>query len=98
MQSESTSGHTPGHVSLWIESEGERAFVTGDFMHHPVQFAEPQWAEIGDADVDEARATRRRMIEALAERDVLVIGTHFGRRPAGHVVVDGDAWRFRPVI
>ena len=92
-----TPGHTPGHVSLWIESDREQAFVTGDFMHHPVQFAEPGWAEIGDADVDGARATRRRLIESLAGRDVLVIGTHFGLRPAGHVVVDGDAWRFRPV-
>ena len=24
-----------------------RALITGDFMHHPVQFAEPQLAEIG---------------------------------------------------
>ena len=49
---EPSPGHTPGHVSLWIESAGERALVTGDFMHHPVQFAEPDWAEIGDADVE----------------------------------------------
>ncbi|HWF77989.1 MAG TPA: MBL fold metallo-hydrolase, partial [Caulobacteraceae bacterium] len=27
-----TTGHTPGHVSLLIESEGERAMITGDIM------------------------------------------------------------------
>ena len=59
---EPSPGHTPGHVSLWLESAGERALVTGDFMHHPVQFAEPDWAEIGDADVEVARATRHRMV------------------------------------
>ena len=26
--------------------------ITGDFMHHPLQFAEPQLAEIADADVE----------------------------------------------
>jgi glyoxylase-like metal-dependent hydrolase (beta-lactamase superfamily II) len=38
---EPTAGHTPGHVSLWIESGGETALVTGDILHHPVQLAEP---------------------------------------------------------
>jgi len=93
---EPSPGHTPGHVSLWIESAGERALVTGDFMHHPVQFAEPDWAEIGDADVDVARATRHRMVRVAAESGALVIGTHFPTRPAGRVVADGDAWRFVP--
>lgn len=96
MRLEATPGHTPGHVSLWIESEGERVLVTGDFMHHPVQFAEPDWAEIGDVDADVARRTRHRMIRRAAESGALVIGTHFAARPAGRVVTDGDAWRFVP--
>src|SRR3954464_13126440 len=32
-----TVGHTPGHVSVMIESRGEKALITGDFMHHPCQ-------------------------------------------------------------
>jgi glyoxylase-like metal-dependent hydrolase (beta-lactamase superfamily II) len=93
---EPTTGHTPGHVSLWIESDGEVALITGDFIHHPVQLAEPQWAEIADADVEVARATRRRMLARAAESGALVLGTHFGTKPAGHVVDDGDTWRFVP--
>ena len=93
---ESSPGHTPGHVSLWVESAGERALVTGDFMHHPVQFAEPDWAEVGDADEAVARATRHRMVRVAAESGALVIGTHFPRRPAGRVVPDGERWRFVP--
>lgn len=93
---EPSPGHTPGHVSLWIESSGERALVTGDFMHHPVQFAEPDWAEIGDVDAELARATRYRMIRRAADSGALVIGTHFASRPAGRVVADGDVWRFEP--
>lgn len=96
---EPSTGHTPGHVSLWIESGDELAIVTGDFIHHPVQCAEPTWAEIGDADVEQARATRRRMLGRAAESGALVIGTHFPNRPAGRVVADAasGAWRFVPV-
>ncbi|HXQ63062.1 MAG TPA: MBL fold metallo-hydrolase [Acidimicrobiales bacterium] len=94
---EPSPGHTPGHVSLWVESDGARALITGDFLHHPVQFAEPDWAEIADADVGLARETRHRMMARAAETKALVLGTHFACRPAGRVVADGDRWRFEPV-
>lgn len=92
-----SGGHTPGHVSLWIESAGEVGLISGDFVHHPVQCAVTEWAEIGDSDADEARVTRRRMLDAAASTGALFIGTHFPTRPAGRVVVDGGAWRFVPV-
>lgn len=90
-------GHTPGHVSLSIESRGEFALVSGDFVHHPVQCAYPEWAEIGDADAEGARETRRAMFRDAASRDLLFVGTHFPSSPAGHVVIAGDAFRFEPV-
>ena len=73
-----------GSPSLWIESNGEHALITGDFMHHPLQFAEPQVAEIADADVEVARATRTRMMREMARTGALVLGTHFPTaRPGG---------------
>ena len=93
---EPTPGHTPGHVSLWVESRGERALLTGDFVHHPVQCAEPHWAEVGDEDADRARATRRRLFERAAATRALVLGTHFASRPGGRIRADGDVWRFEP--
>ena len=93
---EPSPGHTPGHVSLWIESQGEVALITGDILHHPVQCAEPGWAELGDEDAEQARATRKRMLARAAERGALFVGTHFPSRPAGRLASDGDAWRFVP--
>jgi glyoxylase-like metal-dependent hydrolase (beta-lactamase superfamily II) len=90
-------GHTPGHVSLWIESRGEVGLISGDFVHHPVQCAETEWAEIGDSDAEEARATRRRMLHEAATTEALFVGTHFPTRPAGRGVVDGGVWRFVPL-
>jgi glyoxylase-like metal-dependent hydrolase (beta-lactamase superfamily II) len=88
-----TVGHTPGHVSVRIESRGEEALITGDFMHHPCQIARPDWSSAADSDPDEARRTRERMLGELCDRPVLVIGTHFAGATAGRIVRDGDAYR-----
>jgi hypothetical protein len=42
-----------------------------------------------------ASATRRAFFERVADRDVLVLGTHFPAPTAGHIGRDGDAWIFR---
>jgi glyoxylase-like metal-dependent hydrolase (beta-lactamase superfamily II) len=86
-------GHTPGHVSVRIASEGEEAFITGDIAHHPCQLAQPQWNSTADVDPPAAEATRRRMFGGLAGQPVLVIGTHFAGPTAGRVVTDGDGFR-----
>jgi glyoxylase-like metal-dependent hydrolase (beta-lactamase superfamily II) len=88
-----TTGHTPGHVSVVIESEGERAIISGDFLHHPCQIAHPEWSSIADSDPEQARATRRRVVEDVADGPTLFIGTHFPAPTAGRIVRDGDAFR-----
>jgi len=88
-----TLGHTLGHVSLQIASQGEEALITGDFMHHPCQIARPEWSSTVDSDPTEAQQTRERMLTCLSDTPILVIGTHFAGRTAGHVVRDGNAFR-----
>jgi glyoxylase-like metal-dependent hydrolase (beta-lactamase superfamily II) len=88
-----TPGHTPGHISVRIVSQGEEALITGDFMHHPCQIARPEWSSTADTDAAEAQVTRERMLTGLADTSILVIGTHFAGRTAGHVVRDDDAYR-----
>jgi len=87
-----TPGHTPGHVSVRIASQGEAALITGDFMHHPCQMARPEWSSTADSDPAEARRTREAMLTGLAGTPTLVIGTHFAGRTAGHVARDGNAF------
>ncbi len=90
---EPTPGHTPGHVSVRISSQGEEAVITGDLMHHPVQCAHPDWGSSADWNGKTAEATRRAFLERHAETPTLVIGTHFATPTAGRIVKDGDAWR-----
>jgi glyoxylase-like metal-dependent hydrolase (beta-lactamase superfamily II) len=88
-----TPGHSPGHVSVAIESRGERALITGDFVHHPAQLALPHCGSTFDFDEAMARATRASMFESLSDAPVLVIGTHFVAPTAGRIVRDGAVWR-----
>ncbi|MGW6707241.1 MBL fold metallo-hydrolase [Streptomyces sp. NPDC054956] len=87
---EAVPGHTPGQVAVVIESGEERAVITGDLVHHPVQFAEPGVASISDADAALATATRRAFVERYADTGTLVIGTHFPAPTAGLLRRDGD--------
>jgi glyoxylase-like metal-dependent hydrolase (beta-lactamase superfamily II) len=34
-------GHSPGHVSVAIRSQGAEAMITGDVIHNPIQFTDP---------------------------------------------------------
>jgi glyoxylase-like metal-dependent hydrolase (beta-lactamase superfamily II) len=89
-----TPGHTPGHVSVMIESKGEAAVITGDMIHHPCQFGRPDWLSAFDGDQAAANARRHTMFKQWADKPILVIGTHFAAPTAGHVRKDGDAYRF----
>lgn len=91
---EPTPGHTPGHVSVRIRSEGAEALITGDFMHHPCQMTRTEWCSPADFDAGAARATRESVLAACAGTDVLVIGTHFATPTAGRVrsLAEGGYW------
>ena len=81
-----TPGHTPGHCSISLGSNGARAVITGDFMHHPVQVATPEWCSRFDSDAEQGERTRREFIEVNADDDLLLIGTHFGGPGSGRIV------------
>jgi glyoxylase-like metal-dependent hydrolase (beta-lactamase superfamily II) len=91
---EPTLGHTPGHVSVRIQSDGADAVITGDLMHHPIQCALPDWSNSFDYDSAAARVTRRSFLARYANSDVLVLGTHFATPTAGHIVRHEGAYRF----
>ena len=88
-----STGHTPGHVCVMIESEGESAVITGDMTHHPCQLAHPDWSPAFDSDPNAAAVTRARLFAEWADQPILVIGTHYAGPTAGRVKRDGAAFR-----
>ena len=86
-----TPGHSPGHMSVLIESEDEQALLTGDVAHHPCQIAHLDWSSTVDSDPAQSPVTRRELFSRFADTPTLVIGGHFG---AGRIMRDGEAFRF----
>ena len=91
---EPTPGHTAGHVSVHIASQGKEALITGDCIHHPCQIAHTDWCSSADYDRAQGRRTRDELLAKYAESDVLVIGTHFATPTAGRFkrTRDGAYW------
>jgi len=89
-----TPGHTPGHVSVVIESRGETAIVTGDLLHHPCQVSRPGWRNEFDGDKEAGAARRRTQVAQWADKPYLIIGTHFAAPTAGRIRSDGAGYRF----
>jgi glyoxylase-like metal-dependent hydrolase (beta-lactamase superfamily II) len=87
----STPGHSPGHVSLHIKSDGEEALLAGDVAHHPCQMAHLDWSSTADSDPAQSALTRRELFGRFADTPALVIGGHYD---AGHIRRDGDAFKF----
>src|ERR671911_478472 len=85
-----TPGHSPGHNSLLVSSQGQQALVSGDAIVHPAQATEPTWNVHFDMDKEQAARTRE-MLLAWLEADGIVVaaghipGSGFGRiaRDAG---------------
>jgi len=89
-----TPGHTPGHVSIHISSQGKDAVITGDLMHNPVQMAVPDMPSNFCIDGQMACNTRRKFLETYENRKALIIGSHFCDPTAGWIIPDARNWRF----
>jgi glyoxylase-like metal-dependent hydrolase (beta-lactamase superfamily II) len=86
-----TPGHSPGHMSIHIQSDGEDALLTGDVAHHPCQMAHLEWSSTADSDAVQSAVTRRELFSRFADTPTLVIGGHFN---AGRIRREGDAFKF----
>ncbi len=86
-----TPGHSPGHISVHIKSDGDEAVLTGDVAHHPCQMAHLDWSSTADSDPAQSAVTRRQFFSRFADTPALLIGGHFD---AGHIRSDGDAFKF----
>ncbi|MFN3642728.1 MAG: MBL fold metallo-hydrolase [Gemmobacter sp.] len=92
-----THGHSPGHMSYMIESEGASLLVLGDVTNHPVwSLARPDWEVRFDADKPAAAATRRRVLGMLAADRVPFVGYHMPFPAVGFVAARGEGFDYVP--
>lgn len=85
-----TPGHTPGHVAIGITSSDERAVITGDASHHPVQLVHPDWSPSADVDPVQSAKTRDRLFDWAIDEQRTWIAGHWDHPGMGRLVrLDG---------
>jgi glyoxylase-like metal-dependent hydrolase (beta-lactamase superfamily II) len=90
-----SAGHTPGHMSVLVESGNERLLVGGDVLTHvAISFARPRWRIGTDHDRNRAVATRLRTLDWLSGDRLRLIGFHLPWPGHGMVERKDMAYRF----
>ncbi len=90
-------GHTPGHMTYMLESDGRQLLIAADFANHfAFSLAHPDWEVRFDMDKAAAAATRRRILGMLAADRVPFIGYHMPFPAVGYVETAGDGFRYLP--
>lgn len=92
-----TPGHTVGHMSFAISSEGKSLLYTADIAHQYVlTTANPRAEFIFDTDPQQAIATRLRMFDMIAAQKMPILVYHFPWPGLGHLAKTGDTYRWLP--
>jgi len=91
-------GHTAGHTSYLVESQGQRLLVIGDLIHvAAVQFADPGVTISFDSDPKAAERSRDAVFKLAATQGALVGAAHLQFPGLGHLRAAGPSWQWVPV-
>ena len=90
---EPAPGHAPGHAFFKLESKGERGAFTGDTWHHLLQVHYPDWNFPKNSDADQARVSRRKVLDYCVATGALVMPGHVGLPFAGRIEKTADGYR-----
>ena len=91
-----TPGHTPGHMTVVVRSNGAEAYVLGDAFVTGVDVAEVDWVTSFDWSAPEVRRTRRQLLERIESSDALVAASHLAEPGLGRFVTTADRRTFAP--
>lgn len=91
-------GHTPGHTTYLLESDGQRLLITGDsFNHYVYSVQRPDWFVRFDVDKEQGAGTRKAVLARLAAERLPFAGYHMPFPALGFIADDGGgAFRYVP--
>ncbi len=93
-----THGHTPGHTSYVVESQGQKMILLGDLIHvAAVQMDDPSVTISFDSDSTAAAAQRDKVFKAAAADGSLIAAAHLQFPGMGHLRANGKSWVYVPV-
>lgn len=90
-------GHTPGHTTYVVESQGEKLVVWGDLMHvAAVQFADPSVTIQFDSDPKAAAPQRKKAYKDAAKQGYYAAVAHVSFPGIGRLRADGKGYVWLP--
>jgi glyoxylase-like metal-dependent hydrolase (beta-lactamase superfamily II) len=89
-------GHTPGHLTIAIESKGTSLVLGGDMSNHPFQVEHPNWSLPVDNDHDLAAKSRDAIFESIRDSDTTFVAGHYPMPGVGHIVTENGVRVYRP--
>jgi glyoxylase-like metal-dependent hydrolase (beta-lactamase superfamily II) len=91
-------GHSAGHTTYAIESDGHVLWVIGDLIGvAAVQLNNPRVAIGFDGDGAAAAVTRQHMLEQASQQGVLIAAAHLAFPGIGHLQATATAWQWLPL-
>jgi glyoxylase-like metal-dependent hydrolase (beta-lactamase superfamily II) len=92
-----TNGHTPGHTSYVVESQGKKLVVIGDLIHvGAIQFPHPTITIKFDTDSKAAEAQRERVFKGASDEGYWIAAAHLSFPGIGHVRAEQDGFVWIP--
>ena len=77
---------------------GSEILQCDDCLHHPSQIIFPEWNSGFCENPAQSAATRRSVLERLADTDTQMIPAHFVDPGRGHIVSAGERFGFKPIV
>ena len=90
-------GHTPGHMSLDIHSQGEALLYMADAFLNEIHVEHPDWYAPVDMNPEQMIATRYKLLDRAATSKAKVLVFHFDFPSIGYVLRDGDTWCWKSI-
>lgn len=92
-------GHTPGLTMTTITSKNEKLIFIADLIHSDaLLFAHPEWGFTGDTNIQQAVASRVKMLQQLAANETKTFAYHLPYSGLGHVRRKDKAFEWVPEV
>lgn len=92
----SASGHTVGHMAIYITSADEQLLYLADVALHPIHIKYPDWYGRVDHNPEQTVLTRRKIYQWAVKSEILVLAYHFPPFPSlGRIVTKGGNWEWK---
>tara|TARA_Y100000590_G_scaffold467003_1_gene644292 strand:+ start:192 stop:1064 length:873 start_codon:yes stop_codon:yes gene_type:complete len=92
---EPAPGHTPGNVIINIQSQGDKAILCGDTIHHPIQLSYPEWSSRFCEDKNQSFLTRKRLLEQIADTHSYILPAHFPFPTVGKIILEKSKFKLK---